>query len=331
MAKIKSFPNNQDEYIGAEDVMRWLHGRTSGVFGADENAAVRRVYGTMQVTVSDGIGWLANDNGDGIVWWINEEANTGSKLTLTCDMADATLPRIDRVVVSWQTTNYAALPEVSILKGTPASNPVAPALTNDATLRQISLAAIQIPAGSTEITNPRVTDERLDASVCGLVTAGIGIDTSMIQTQWTGVYEQFVREIEEQRAIWDSFFDKVQKDILVPVPTTSDRNKVLAVNNAGDGFELKETRGTYVSQIPANTWAGTEPPYTHAITISGITGLNETVHVSPVYNGTLEAKIKQKEAWAMVSDADTSIDTITFSCFESKPEVALTVQIEVIR
>lgn len=41
MANIKSFPNNQDVFIGAEDVMKWLHGRTSGVFGAAGNASVQ--------------------------------------------------------------------------------------------------------------------------------------------------------------------------------------------------------------------------------------------------------------------------------------------------
>ena len=43
MANIKSFPNNRDEYVGAEYAMRWLHGRTSGVFAADNNAAVSAV------------------------------------------------------------------------------------------------------------------------------------------------------------------------------------------------------------------------------------------------------------------------------------------------
>ena len=47
MATINSFPNNADEYIGAEEVMRWLHGRTSGVYGGAGNAAVTAVSGEM--------------------------------------------------------------------------------------------------------------------------------------------------------------------------------------------------------------------------------------------------------------------------------------------
>lgn len=197
MANIKSFPNNYEEYFGAEDVMRWLHGRTSGVFGAEGNAAVAAVVEAMAVTVSDGNGWLSNANGDGIVWWINNEAANNAKLQLAVDMADAVLPRIDRVVVSWQTTNYVALPEVTILKGTPASNPVAPALTNNNVLRQISLAAIRIPAGATAITGSMITDERLNSAVCGLVTCGIGVDTSAMQEQFEALLKYIQTEISE--------------------------------------------------------------------------------------------------------------------------------------
>ena len=200
MVNIRSFPNNQDEYIGAEDVMRWLHGRTSGVFGADGNAAVAPVLDTMAVTVSDGNGWISNDNADGVVWWIDNENANGSKLQLSIDMADAVLPRIDRVVVSWQTTNYVALPEVKILKGTPASTPVAPALTNNNILRQISLAAIRIPAGATAITSVMITDERLDTSVCGLVTCGIGIDTSVMQEQFESLLKSIQNELNDLEA-----------------------------------------------------------------------------------------------------------------------------------
>lgn len=210
MANIKSFPNNQDEYVGAEYVMRWLHGRSSGVFGANSNASVAPVLDAMAVTVSDGNGWMSNDNADGVVWWIDNAKENGSKLQLAIDMADAVLPRIDRVIVSWQTTNYVALPEVKILKGTAASTPVAPALTNNNVLRQISLAAIRIPAGATAITSDMITDERLDSSVCGLVTCGIGVDTSVMQAQFTSFLKSIQKELSELEAGVGMEFKKLQ-------------------------------------------------------------------------------------------------------------------------
>lgn len=195
MAEIKSFPNNQDEYSGAEDVMRWLHGRTSGVFAASGNAAVAALTTPgMAVTVSDGTGWMANANGDGVVWWNDEENTNGAKLQLTIDAADGVLNRIDRVIVEWPTTNYVDRPEIKVLKGTASSTAAAPALTNNSTKRQISLAQVSVAAGTTAITASMITDERLDVAVCGLVTDGLNIDTSVINAQFTA----FLSAIEDE-------------------------------------------------------------------------------------------------------------------------------------
>lgn len=194
MAEIKSFPNNQDVYVGAEWVMKWLHGRTSGVFGAENNLATSAVPDSMSVEISDGVGWLANANGDGIVFWNDSEQASGSKLALTHDVADGVLNRIDRIVATWVTTNYVALPTISILKGTASSSPVAPSLTNNSTQRQISLAKVSIPAGTVSLSASMITDERLDPSVCGIVTESISIDTSTMQNQ----FEAFLKSIQNE-------------------------------------------------------------------------------------------------------------------------------------
>ena len=191
MAEIKSFPNNQDEYSGAEDVMRWLHGRTSGVFAASGNAAVAALATPgMAVTVSDGTGWMANANNDGVVWWNDSESVNGTKLQLAIDAADGVLNRIDRVIVEWKTTNYVDRPEIKVLKGTASSTAAAPSLTNSGTKRQISLAQVSVAAGTTSITASMITDERLNPEVCGLVTDTLSIDTSVINAQFEELLEQ---------------------------------------------------------------------------------------------------------------------------------------------
>ena len=197
MAEIKSFPNNQDVYVGAEWVMKWLHGRTSGVFGAEKNLGTSIIPGTMSVEISDGVGWLSNENGDGIVFWNDNEQTNGSKLVLTHDVADGVLNRIDRIVVTWETTNYVALPTISILKGTASSNPVAPALTNNNIQRQISLAKVSIPAGTVSLSQTMLTDERLDAKVCGIVTESIKIDTSTMQNQFEALLKAIQNELKD--------------------------------------------------------------------------------------------------------------------------------------
>lgn len=243
MAEIKSFPNNQDTYIGAEEVMRWLHGRTSGVFAAAGNAAVAALETPgMAVTVTDGTGWLTDAGGNGVVWWNDTEKTTGAKLILNVEMADAVLDRIDRVIVEWETTNYVDLPEIKVLKGTASSTAEAPALTNNSTVRQISLARVSLAAGITAITASMITDERLDPSVCGLVTDGLSIDTTTINAQYTALLDNLAQE--------------------------------LANLEAGTAVELKKLAFASTA-VPVSAWAENSTyedyPYRAAVTLSGVT------------------------------------------------------------
>lgn len=185
MATIKNFPNNADEYTYAQDVMKWHRPRTQGVYGADNNLSVKALATpAMAVTVSDGFAWLKDDKGNGCVCWNDNYEQTGALLNLSVGASSATQNRIDRVVMSWATAGYTSRPEIVILQGTPASTPVAPEITNDGATRMISIARIYIPAGAASITADMITDERLDASVCGIVTESVGIDTSVMQSQF---------------------------------------------------------------------------------------------------------------------------------------------------
>lgn len=294
MANIKSFPNNQDVYVGAETVMRWLHGRTSGVFSAAGNAAVAALETPgMAVTVTDGTGWLTDAGGNGIVWWNDTLKNDGALLQLPIDIADGALDRIDRVIVEWKTTNYVDLPEIKVLKGTASSTPEAPALTNNSTVRQISLAKITIPAGSTKITASMITDERLDPAVCGLVTDKLTVDTTTMQAQFS------------------AFLAKIQND--------------LANIEAGSGLV---TRQTYTATLGTG-WTGSGP-YTQAVAVSGILA-TDMPHIIPVYSTDNAMAIAQKEAWNCVSRGVAAAGGIQFTCFEDKPETAIPIQIEVMR
>lgn len=199
MAEIKNFPNNSDEYIGAENVMKWLHGRTSGVFGAENNLAVTLDSG-MTVKVSDGVGWLSNSDGDGSVFWNDTKNTTGVELKLTATIANAVNPRIDRVVVTWDTVDYAAKPRIELLQGTPAASPAAPTLTNNTLKRQISLAQIYVAAAASKLTSANITDERLDKSVCGIVTDWVTVDTTTMNQQFNEYLALIRKELSDLNA-----------------------------------------------------------------------------------------------------------------------------------
>jgi hypothetical protein len=230
MANIKSFPNNQDVYIGAADVMRWHHGRTSGVFAAGGNAAVQALASPgMAVKVTNGTGWLSNANGDGIVWWIDTEQNEGVQLAI--DQADSVLHRIDRVIIEWKTTTYVDYPEVKILKGTPASTPEAPALTNDGNVRQISLAQIYVKAGSTSVTSSAITDERLNTSVCGKVTESVSADTSVVEAQ-------FMTMLGETQTRINNFLETTNRDANNTLDAIANRLAEIESNQAMESKKL---------------------------------------------------------------------------------------------
>lgn len=84
---------------------------------------------------------------------------------------DAVLNRIDRYVVR---LHFASRIMTIIRKeGIAASSPVAPSVTRDAESIEISLALIQVNAGTSTITAANITDTRADASVCGFVSSTI--------------------------------------------------------------------------------------------------------------------------------------------------------------
>lgn len=325
MANVSSWPNNQDEYRGAEDVMKWLHGRTSGVFAADDNAAVTAVQNSMAVNVSDGLGWMANANKDGIVWWNETEKTSGSKLQLTIDAADGTLNRIDRVIVEWKTTDYADRPEIKVLKGTAASTAAAPALTNNSTVRQISLAQVSVTAGTTAITPTMITDERLNNSVCGLVTEFITADTSMINAQYLDAVEQLRSAINQA---WEGELSDgvvtAAKLAALAVETAKIKDKAVTTAKLADHAVSVD----YTTTLNT-TWSGSAAPYTKEQTINGILATDKPL-IDLVPSATFADATKQENAWALIYRAVTAANKITFYA-KAKPTVSIPLQIRCVR
>jgi hypothetical protein len=88
-------------------------------------------------------------------------------LTLAVPTAHATYPRIDRVVVRLNASPGRTI-DIVVKPGTAAPEPAAPALTRTAETWELSLAQVRVDAGATLILPAKITDERGDASLCGV-------------------------------------------------------------------------------------------------------------------------------------------------------------------
>lgn len=124
--------------------------------------------------------------------WINGYFyfNTGD-LAVELDTADGQLNRIDRVVVRWDLTNRVM--SVKVKSSSFSASPTAPALQRDADVYELALADIYVGAGVTAITQSKITDQRLNTSLCGVVAAVVQqIDTAAFNAQlqaWFAEYQ----------------------------------------------------------------------------------------------------------------------------------------------
>ena len=175
---IITYPLNGVTY-DAEDVSTYLCTRTSGVYSKDTNYAVS-VTGPRQITVAPGLAWVNYDDFKGV------SACSREAVALTIPDADSTLPRIDRVVLQFDTA--ANLTAVKLKTGTPAAAPEPPAILQNHNQYELGLCTVSVPAGSSVITAADITDTRADEAVCGLMRDGVtGIPTETLLAQYTAI------------------------------------------------------------------------------------------------------------------------------------------------
>lgn len=165
----------------------------------------RIVSGTnsMKVYVNTGRAWLNH------TWTLNDAI-----LALNVDAADLSNPRIDTVIIEVNETNR--INTIKVVKGTPASSPSAPVLTNTDFVHQYPLANIFVRKGVTSISLADITN-RIGQSpptgtpfVTGLF-ATMSIDS--IVAQWENQWEQwFSRFSEDADEALENLLDQYTND-----------------------------------------------------------------------------------------------------------------------
>ena len=198
---IITYPLNGVTY-DAEDVSTYLCTRTSGVYAKDSNYAVS-VTGPRQITVAPGLAWINYDDFKGVSACSREAVN------LIVPDADSTLPRIDRVVLQFDTA--ANLTAAKLKPGTPAAAPEPPAILQNHNQYELGLCTVSVPAGSSVITAADITDTRADEDVCGVMRDGVtGIPTAQLQAQALAMMTQLSTELHTKLDALDAAIAAVE-------------------------------------------------------------------------------------------------------------------------
>ena len=198
---IITYPLNGVTY-DAEDVSTYLCTRTSGVYAKDSNYAVS-VTGPRQITVAPGLAWINYDDFKGVSACSREAVN------LTIPDADSTLPRIDRVVLQFDTA--ANLTAVKLKPGTPAAAPEPPAILQNHNQYELGLCTVSVPAGSSVVTAADITDTRADEDVCGVMRDSVtGIPTAQLQAQALAIMTQLSTELHTKLDALDAAIAAVE-------------------------------------------------------------------------------------------------------------------------
>lgn len=137
---------NHDRLYNAQQMSAIFDGIINdGVFMSVGNQ-FHTVAGTgMQVIVKSGRAWFDS------TWTLND-----AEYPLSIDAADVLLTRIDAVVLEVNSEVATRANTIKVVKGTPASTPAKPALTNTAAVHQHALAYVTVAKNTTAITNSMI-------------------------------------------------------------------------------------------------------------------------------------------------------------------------------
>ena len=178
--------DGQQDYTAAQ-CGAFFCGRGSGVYSAEDNLAVS-VTGARQLTLSAGIAWATTDT-----FWGKVYVNT-APINFLLPTADGALDMIVRIVARWNKTanTFSAV----MLEGELSSTPTPPARSATDELFDLVLADYLIEHGETEASAARLTDQRLNEDLCGLMRDNVTrIPTDQLQAQSEALIEFLKDEI----------------------------------------------------------------------------------------------------------------------------------------
>lgn len=175
---------DHDRLYDATDISRLFDGLIrDGIFASIGDCLVVKQSNQMNVTVGTGRAWFNH------TWSYND-----ALYPVTIPPSEILMDRIDAIVLEINSVESVRANSIKLIKGTPASTPTKPTLTNTKEVHQYPLAYVTV---GKEVTSIRQADIEncVGTSACPFVTGILEvISIEQLIPQWRDILNRFVEE-----------------------------------------------------------------------------------------------------------------------------------------
>ena len=172
---------DHDRRYNAESISRLFDGIIEdGVYETYGDKFIVRQASGMDVKIGTGRAWFDH-------CWIHNDA----KYRITIDSSEVVLNRIDTIVIDVDHSTPVRAVSFKVVRGIPASSPVAAKLVNEEDHKQHPICRILVKAGATEITDANITN-LVGTSECPFVIGVLKVlKADELLAQWASDYSQW--------------------------------------------------------------------------------------------------------------------------------------------
>ena len=280
-----------DRRYTADQMSNYFKGLISdGVYEGLGNAMVVTAGDGMTVNVGSGRAIIDCK-------WINLD---GSEI-LDISPASPTQARYTAVVVRMDLTNRTM--ELDTVDGEPAVSPEYPDITNTASIKELCLAMVYVPANAVSILQTNIVDKR-GSDLCLWVTGLIQqLDTSTLFLQWQAAFEEFFEALTGRLQV-NTYIQEYHKVVTMDGSATT-----VTLDMTGYTYEEGDIVRIHINGLLAK--AGTDYTLTVSGGVASLSGL-PTASGTEVDVEVLKSKIGMRLVGvgnndALGTDAQTAI------------------------
>lgn len=151
-----------------------------GVFMSIGDKLIVSAAAGMNINVGTGRAWFKHT-------WTNNDAD----ILLAVPQSEVVLNRVDAVVLEINSGDAVRANTIKIIKGTPASVPIAPNMVKTELVNQYPLGYIYVAAGVTSIVAANITN-KVGTSDCPFITGVLEtVNIDALLTQWAGEFNDW--------------------------------------------------------------------------------------------------------------------------------------------